>query len=245
MELPNPEEGKGVWTAAYHKAEGASATLVLANDPDADRFSASEWDAQAGEQFTEASFIALLAQATGCGGFASSSSVLAAHLLLAVFNATAQRAAICLRSQTRPANLLWCSQIVRCPNPLVRLAAVILVPTSIACSGPPSQGQPALQASGAASQETRLVSCWHTGCSPAGSGSMKGQTPAEWPCWRPLSPPGCWLSWPRWCPPATTVALTVCSATLCVVLPEHVPCHAHSQCWGGNTDHVSSPKSHC
>lgn len=49
VELPNPEEGKGVWTAAYQQAEATCTTLVLANDPDADRFSASEWDAQAGE----------------------------------------------------------------------------------------------------------------------------------------------------------------------------------------------------
>ena len=65
MELPNPEEGKGVWTAAYQQAEATGATLVLANDPDADRFSASEWDAQAGEQSTDASFILLLAHALG------------------------------------------------------------------------------------------------------------------------------------------------------------------------------------
>eukprot|EP00891_Asterochloris_glomerata_P002840 jgi/Astpho2/2840/Aster-x1101 len=49
VELPNPEEGKGVWTAAYQQAEATCTTLVLANDPDADRFSASEWDAQAGK----------------------------------------------------------------------------------------------------------------------------------------------------------------------------------------------------
>ena len=80
VELPNPEEGRGVWNAAYQQAEATGATLVLANDPDADRFSASEWDAQAGEQFTDASFIPLLAQATGYDSFARSSSVLAAHL---------------------------------------------------------------------------------------------------------------------------------------------------------------------
>ena len=60
VEFPNPEEGKGIWTAAHQKAEATSATLVLANDPDADRFSASEWDAQAGEQLTkQASFLCL------------------------------------------------------------------------------------------------------------------------------------------------------------------------------------------
>ncbi len=68
VELPNPEEGKGVWTAAYQQAEATCTTLVLANDPDADRFSASEWDARAGEHpdnLHKQAFFPLLAQQPG------------------------------------------------------------------------------------------------------------------------------------------------------------------------------------
>jgi phosphomannomutase len=37
VRLPNPEEGKGALTLAFAAAEKAGSTVVLANDPDADR----------------------------------------------------------------------------------------------------------------------------------------------------------------------------------------------------------------
>ena len=68
VEFPNPEEGKGVWSAAYQHAEATGASLVLATDPDADRFSASEWDAQAGERFTKQTSFLCLPQQLGTAG---------------------------------------------------------------------------------------------------------------------------------------------------------------------------------
>ncbi len=42
VEYPNPEEGKGALTLSFATAEANGATLVLANDPDADRLAVSE-----------------------------------------------------------------------------------------------------------------------------------------------------------------------------------------------------------
>lgn len=42
--FPNPEEGAGVLDLAFATAEARGLTLVLANDPDADRFAAAERD---------------------------------------------------------------------------------------------------------------------------------------------------------------------------------------------------------
>eukprot|EP00191_Tetraselmis_sp_GSL018_P023856 CAMPEP_0177626712 /NCGR_PEP_ID=MMETSP0419_2-20121207/30803_1 /TAXON_ID=582737 /ORGANISM="Tetraselmis sp., Strain GSL018" /LENGTH=643 /DNA_ID=CAMNT_0019127791 /DNA_START=33 /DNA_END=1965 /DNA_ORIENTATION=+ len=44
VEFPNPEEGAGTWSLAFRTAEGRGASLVLANDPDADRLAAAERD---------------------------------------------------------------------------------------------------------------------------------------------------------------------------------------------------------
>lgn len=42
VEFPNPEEGKGALACAMATADGAGATLILANDPDADRLAVAE-----------------------------------------------------------------------------------------------------------------------------------------------------------------------------------------------------------
>lgn len=47
--FPNPEEGQGVWELAFATAEAKKANLVLANDPDADRFAAAERDPKTGQ----------------------------------------------------------------------------------------------------------------------------------------------------------------------------------------------------
>lgn len=39
---PNPEEGRGVWTMAFETAAASGSSVVLANDPDADRLAAAE-----------------------------------------------------------------------------------------------------------------------------------------------------------------------------------------------------------
>lgn len=46
--FPNPEEGQGVWKLAFATAEAKGVNLVLANDPDVDRFAAAERDPQTG-----------------------------------------------------------------------------------------------------------------------------------------------------------------------------------------------------
>lgn len=46
--FPNPEEGVGVLDLAFATAEARGLTLVLANDPDADRFAAAERDSTTG-----------------------------------------------------------------------------------------------------------------------------------------------------------------------------------------------------
>jgi len=42
VSFPNPEEGKGALKLAIDKANSESANLIVANDPDADRFAAAE-----------------------------------------------------------------------------------------------------------------------------------------------------------------------------------------------------------
>ena len=49
VDFPNPEEGQGVWKLAFTTAEAKGLNLVLANDPDADRFAAAERDPQTGQ----------------------------------------------------------------------------------------------------------------------------------------------------------------------------------------------------
>ena len=46
--FPNPEEGAGVLDLAFATAEAHRVDLVLANDPDADRFAAAERDSTTG-----------------------------------------------------------------------------------------------------------------------------------------------------------------------------------------------------
>lgn len=48
--FPNPEEGQGVWQLAFATAEAKGVRLVLANDPDADRFAAAEQDPKTGAE---------------------------------------------------------------------------------------------------------------------------------------------------------------------------------------------------
>lgn len=44
VEFPNPEEGKGALKMAMETAEKNGCTLILANDPDADRLAVAEMD---------------------------------------------------------------------------------------------------------------------------------------------------------------------------------------------------------
>ena len=46
--FPNPEEGAGVLDLAFATAQAHGVDLVLANDPDADRFAAAERDSATG-----------------------------------------------------------------------------------------------------------------------------------------------------------------------------------------------------
>jgi len=49
VSFPNPEEGPGVLDLAFATAQAHGADLVLANDPDADRFAAAERDPETGK----------------------------------------------------------------------------------------------------------------------------------------------------------------------------------------------------
>lgn len=57
LTFPNPEEGPGVLDLAFATAKAHAAKLVLANDPDADRFAAAEQDPATGEAFRTCSCI--------------------------------------------------------------------------------------------------------------------------------------------------------------------------------------------
>ena len=61
--FPNPEEGAETWALAFDAAAEAGVPVVLANDPDADRLAAAEWDesAKAFVPFTGNEIGALLA----------------------------------------------------------------------------------------------------------------------------------------------------------------------------------------
>ena len=63
VSFPNPEEGKGVLDLAFATAEAQGASLVLANDPDADRFAAAERDPETGELSVAATTVTLLPSA--------------------------------------------------------------------------------------------------------------------------------------------------------------------------------------
>ena len=54
VSFPNPEEGAGVLDLAFATAEAQNVTLVLANDPDADRFAAAERDSETGKPLLHA-----------------------------------------------------------------------------------------------------------------------------------------------------------------------------------------------
>ena len=57
--FPNPEEGPGVLDLAFATAEEQGVDLVLANDPDADRFAAAERDSTTGAAHTPVSMALL------------------------------------------------------------------------------------------------------------------------------------------------------------------------------------------
>lgn len=42
MPFPNPEEGKSALKLAFETAEQSNSTIILANDPDADRLAVAE-----------------------------------------------------------------------------------------------------------------------------------------------------------------------------------------------------------
>lgn len=42
VKFPNPEEGKSALTLSFQTAERNNCSIVLANDPDADRFAVAE-----------------------------------------------------------------------------------------------------------------------------------------------------------------------------------------------------------